>query len=166
MYIPPLWDREIYQEAVGILNGSVYYSSRGEDRLSNSQKTSRADLEIYVSENLTSAVVIPLCVPYKEGIASKQDMTNSELVDYLYERSDWIKKVFTFEKPPKGGRLDVPIGGASELFAKEELQTFSAEISRIAEPNEPRLKKEFINLRGLLKLALSDPDLTLVMAVV
>ena len=166
MYSPPFWNKKIYQEAVGIIDGSVYYNSEGGEPADSNEKTTRADLELYVRENLTDGLVMPLCIPYLHRAVPTQDMTNSELVGYLYERSKWIQEVFTFTRSLNGGILEVPIGESSDLFSKEELQRFSQEMSRIPKPSDPNLKREFENLQQLLKLASSDPDLTLVMAVV
>ena len=50
------WDKEIYQEAVGIIDGSVYYNSKGEEPDDSNQKTTRADQESHVRENLTGGL--------------------------------------------------------------------------------------------------------------
>lgn len=163
---PLFWDEQFYQDAIGTLDGRVYYSSKGEEPADSNQKTTPEDLESYVTEDLPPAIVMPLCVPHYDGVISNQDMTNSRLVGYLYERSKWIEEVFTFSRSPSGEYLEVPIGASSEFFSKEELQRFSTELSSTPAPDEPKLKQEFENLRQLVNLALSDPDLTLIMAVV
>ena len=166
LYTTPLCDREIYLEALGILEGKIYYNSRGEEVSDGNSNTTRADLQLFVRQNLGSILTTPLCIPYKPGVVSKQDMTNSRLVDYLYEGSEWIKDIFTFAESLGGGDLEVPMAESSELFTKDEVQTFSRELKRIREPDDAALRNELQNLRALVQLALSDPDLTLVRSIV
>lgn len=151
---------------MGILDGGVYYSAKEEKPADSCQKTTHADQESYARANLLDGIVMPLCIPHQSGTVSSQDMTNSKLVGYLYERSKWIEEVLTFARSLKGGDLEFPIGESSEFFSHEDLQRFGLELSRIPEPGDPKLKREFENLRELFKIASSHPDLTLVMSVV
>jgi hypothetical protein len=166
LYTSPLWTREIYLEALGIVEGKIYYNSKGQQASDSNSKTTRADLQLYVRRNLGPTLTTPLCIPYKEGLVSNQDMTNSRLVDYLYEGSGWIEDVFTFAKLLEGGSTEVPIGESSELFTKDEVQKFSVELERIPEPDDTLLQDELRNLRALVQLALSDPNLTLIRSII
>ena len=160
-----LWDQESINEAIGILTGTTYYSpddgrSSNQGSKEETQKVSRA----FVRWVLASNVVEVLCVPQK-GIVNEQDMTNTPLTRYLYDKSKWIKDLFTFARPVRGGRLELPIGESAEVFTKEDLQQFSNELNRIGPPEQPDLRRDFDNLREILKRAIEDSDLTLVISV-
>lgn len=156
------WDREVYEEAVGILNGSVYYNPSDSSIQSRDGKTTIAAKKIYVRDNLGYKILMALCVPTAEGINSEQNMGRNPLIPYLYERSEWIGNIFTGAKELRGGELEIDVGdSAPQLFSKSDLRIFDAELAKVPVPEDPLLRKECNNLRSLVRLALEDADLTL-----
>jgi hypothetical protein len=161
-----LWDKESCEEDIGILKGTVYYSLDG--GLSSNQgkrKKTHTIRREYAQELLIFRLLQILCMPYDKGVNPEQDMSNTLLVDYLSDRSEWIKKLLIGEQQVEGGLLELPLGEASELFTKQDLKVFSYELAKVPSPEEPQLRNEYDNLRALVKLALEDPDLTLVLSV-
>jgi hypothetical protein len=96
-----------------------------------------------------------------------QDMGRTNLIPYLYKKSEWIADLFTFARSVQGGTLkfELAIGESSEIFTKSDLQQFNAELSKIFPPEVPSIKAEYDNLQALVKLALENPDLTLLLSV-
>lgn len=106
-----------------------------------------------------------LCMPRDKGVNPEQDTTNTRLIPYLYERSEWIKDVFTFVRPIQGSAMELEFGDYSELFAREEIIRFRAELSKVPPPGEGHLRMEYDNLAAILKLALEDRNLSLVLSI-
>lgn len=160
-----LWNSEVIEEDIGILNGTVYYTPDGNSSNQGETKESHKVRRDYAREFLSSNILQILCVPRDKRVNPEQDMTNTPLITYLYEKSEWIKDVFTFARPVRGGRLELAIGESSELFTKEDIQKFSAELNKVPPPEDRQLRKEYDNLRAMLNTALEDPNLTLVLSV-
>jgi hypothetical protein len=160
-----LWNKEIIEEDIGILTGTVYYSP--DDRRSNQGEKKESDLvkREYARQLLASNIVQVLCVPRAETLKTELATTNNRLIPYLYEKSTWIKEVLTFQRLAKGGHLEFPIGESTEILTKEDMQRFSVELDKMPDPEDPDLRKEYINLRALLKIALDHPDWTLAVSV-
>lgn len=160
-----LWNREIIEDDIGILTGTVYYSPDG--NRSNQDKSGESDRikHDYARELLASNILRVLCVPREKGLNPTLDMTNSPLIHYLHDRSKWIKDVLTLARSVHGKSLELPLGESSETFTKQDIQKFSAELDKIAKPHDADLGKEFDNLRALLRAAVEDPDLTLVLSI-
>lgn len=161
-----LWDKESVDEAIGILNGTVYYSPDG-GRTSNQGKGLETNkVRRAYAKGLSSNLVEILCVPHGKGVTADQDMTNTPLISFLCERSKWINDVFTFARPVDGGRLEFSIGESSEILTKQNLEQFSLELKKIPLPDEPELKKEYEHLRDIVTTALETPELTLALSVI
>jgi hypothetical protein len=160
------WDKDSVKEAIGILNGTVYYSPDG-GRSSNQgdRNVTHRVRRSFARGSMSSNLVRLMCVPIENDLGDEQDMTNSALVPYLYARSKWVEDVFTFARPLNGGRLELPIGESSEAFTKLEIRQFSVELDRVRRPDDQALREEYDNLRALLDFASKDPDLTLVLSV-
>ena len=159
------WDEEICEESIGILKGTVYYSPDG--GRSNNQGNSEDAYKIrqeYARSNISSIVIEILCMPRYPDVNSKQNIGGSPLISYLYEKSQYIEDLFTSVKQVRGGPLEFPIGESSELFTKQDTQELSMQVDKVLPPKDPPMRKEYDNLRALLKLALDEGDLTLVLA--
>jgi hypothetical protein len=159
------WDEETCEDDVGILKGTVYYSP--DDGRSTNQGNSDEAYKVrkeYARSHLSSIVIEILCVPQYSGVSSEQNMGNSSLIPYLYEKSQYIEDLFTSVKQVRGGPLELPIGEISELFTKQDIQEFSMHLDKVPVPKDSAIRKEYDNLRALLKLALGEGDLTLVLA--
>ena len=142
---PTLWDKELYEESIGILDGSVYYAPGANYETGRSgRKTTRENKRIYVRGGLTYMILMALCVPCDKGVNPEQNMTRSPLIPYLYEHSEWIEDRFTSVIELRGGMLEIPEGeDALELFSEEDLQEFSAELAKIPAPKgEIEIKKQ------------------------
>jgi len=160
-----LWNKEICEEDIGVLNGAVYYNSKGNyGSNTGKRETTREDKQFYAREIVSPNILQVLCVPHYEGTNSVQNLTRTPLTHYLYERSDWIMELYTRGHEVGGGPLEIFIGEWSEFFTNEDLQEFSDELSKVSAPNDSIPRKEYENLRTLLKLALEDEDLTLVLS--
>ena len=159
------WDEESCEDDIGILKGTVYYSP--DDGRSTNQCNSDGAYKVrkeYARSHLCSIVIEILCVPKYSGVSSEQNMGNSSLIPYLYEKSQYIEDLFTSVKQVRGGPLELPIGEISELFTKQDIQEFSMHLDKVPVPKDSAIRKEYDNLRALLKLALGEGDLTLVLA--
>jgi len=157
--------KEFYEEAIEVLNGSVHYNPDDYKLALGERETPRGAKQIFVEDNFAYYLLIALCVPHDKGVKPEQDMSTFWLTNYLYERSEWIKDLFTFVRTVKGESLELAMGESSELLTKEDLKEFSVELAKVPPPEDTELKKEYDNLRALVKLALEDPDLTLVLSV-
>jgi len=143
---PTLWDKELYEEGIGILDGSVYYAPGANYETGCSgRKTTRENKRMYVRDGLTYMILMALCVPRDRGVNPEQNMTRSSLIPYLYEHSEWIEDRFTSVVDLRGGMLDIPEGeDALELFSEEDLQEFSAELAKVPAPKgDIEIKKQF-----------------------
>ena len=161
-----LWDKESCEEDIGILTGTMYYSPDG--GLSSNQGEREKTYTIrrdYARELLMFRLLQVLCTPYDKDIDPEQDMSNTLLVNYLYEESEWIKKILMGEQQVQGGFLEIPLGETSELFTKEDIKVFNYQLNKVSLPEDLQLRNEYNNLRSLIKLALENPDLTLVLSV-
>lgn len=155
--------KESYENAIGILNGSIHYDP---DILRNPVlNIKESPKQFFVKRGIGYKILEAICIPRDRNIVSSIDMSRSLLVRYLYMHSEWIESVFTFEKPVHGGELEIPLGESSELFTKRDIQKFNANLKRVPPPDDPNLKEEYDRLRAVVKLAMEDPDLTLVLSV-
>lgn len=142
---PTLSGREIYEDDIGILDGSIYYAPGIDYETSRSgRKTTRENKRMYVRDQLIHTILMALCVPRDRGVNPEQNMTRSSLIPYLYEHSEWIEDRFTSVVELSGGMLEVPEGeDAMEIFSEEDLQEFNAELARIPPPDgEIEIKKQ------------------------
>jgi hypothetical protein len=57
---------------------------------------------------------------------------------------------------PEVGDGDAPL----ELFSKDDVREFAAELEKMTPPDDPVLKAEYVNLVAMTKAALADADLT------
>ena len=162
---PALESKAAYQEYVELLNRTAHYDP-GEDHAVSLGVTEKrlTPKQILVRDNLGSSILFALCVPRDKGVNPEQNMGRSPLIPYLYKRSERIEDLFT-NGDVQGGELEIAIGDSHpQLFTKNDLQKLSAELERVSAPENPELRKEFDNLRAILKLALGDPDLTLLLS--
>jgi hypothetical protein len=160
-----IWDRELCEEAIGIINGTVYYSPDGHTSNQGERKKTHKVRRDYARGQLSPYILQILCVPHDKGLIPEQNMTKTPLISYLYERSSWIEELFTFSRTVRGAHLELSIGASSKVFTKEDVQEFDTELSKVAPPEDPKLKDEFNNLCALVKLASKDPSLTLLLSV-
>ncbi|MGH9872554.1 MAG: hypothetical protein ACRD9S_08825 [Pyrinomonadaceae bacterium] len=161
-----LWSKESAEEDIGILTGTVYYSpDRGKTSNQGERKKTHKVRRDYARGLLSSEILEVLCVPHDRRVNPEQDMSNSRLRAYLYEKSEWIEELFTSRRAVRGDHLELSIGECTDLFTKEDAQEFDRELTKIAPPEDPELRREYENLREMLKLALEDPDLTLALSV-
>ena len=142
---PKLWDKELYEEGIGILDGSVYYAPGANYETGGSgRKTTHENKRMYVRDGLTYMILMALCVPRDRGVNPEQNMTRSPLIPYLYEYSEWIEDRFTSVIELQGGMLEIPEGeDALELFSEEDLHEFCAELAKIPAPEgDIEIKKQ------------------------
>jgi hypothetical protein len=156
-------EKELYGRAIGILEGSIHYDP---DILRNpALNIKESPKQFFVKRQIGYKILEAICIPRSQNIASEFDMSQSPLVRYLYKHSEWIEDIFTFAEEVRGGELEIPLGESSELFTKQEIQEFNAHLERVPPPDDANLKEEYTRLRALVKLAMEDPDLTLVLSV-
>jgi hypothetical protein len=162
---PDLWSRAVYEEAIGILKGTVYYSTDGDyDSEPSNRETTPADKLYFVETSVGPDLVLALCVPRDKGVNPEYNIGGSSLISYLYEKSEWIKEVFMSSRKVQGGELEIAVGEShSELFTKQDINRFRAELAKVPPPKEQQLKEEYLKLESLLRLAEEDTDLTLIM---
>jgi hypothetical protein len=154
---PELWDREIYEEGIGILDGSVYYAPGANPETGRGgRKTTRENKRMYVRDGLIRMILTALCVPRDRGVNPEQNMTRSPLIPYLYEHSEWIEDRFTSIVELSGGMLDIPEGeDAMELFSEEDLHEFCAELAKIPAPEgDIEIKKQLEKGQNLMRESL------------
>ncbi|HZS08490.1 MAG TPA: hypothetical protein VFD58_26890 [Blastocatellia bacterium] len=152
---------EIYEEAIGILDGSVYYNSKGDYTGKDKCKTTNSDRRRFAGTAAWN-VMQALCIPYDKGIAPDQMLNTSPLIEHLYEHSKWIEDLVMCNSVLHGGTLKIPLGEWSELFTKEDVCEFNKQLALVPPPDDPDIRKRFDNLCTLVELPLEDPDLTLV----
>jgi hypothetical protein len=143
---PTLSGREIYEEGIGILDGSVYYAPVANYETSRSgRKTTCENKRMYVRDQLIHMILMALCVPRDRGVNPEQNMTRSPLIPYLYEHSGWIEDRFTSAVELRGGMLEIPEGeDFLELFSEEDLHEFCAELAKVPAPDgDLEIKKQF-----------------------
>lgn len=143
---PTLADKEIYEEGIGILDGSVYYAPGANYETGRGgRKTTRENKRKYVRDQLIRMILMALCVPRDRGVNPEQNMTRSPLIPYLYEHSEWIEDRFTSVVELRGGMLEIPEGeDFLELFSEEDLHEFCAELAKVPAPEgDLEIKKQF-----------------------
>jgi hypothetical protein len=160
-----LWGKTSIEDDIGILAGEIYYSPDG-GRTSN-QSRGKAGHEVrlgYAHGLLGANIVRVLCVARVEGVDVEQDLGKALLNPYLCERSAWIRDLINFDAAPGGGSLEIPLDESSDALTKDELRRFGDELQKVQPPSEPGLLKEYENLKNLIRLALADPALTLILS--
>lgn len=161
-----LWNSEIIKEGIGILDGTVYYSpDEGKTTNQGRSNTARRVKRNYAKQQLSPMIVEILCVPLNKEVDPEQDMTNSRLVTYLYDRSDWIKNVFTFSGNATSRGLEFPIGESTEPFTERGMEELDRELTKVEDPTDADLRRQLDNFRAVVKKALAEPDLILVLSV-
>ena len=159
-----VWDKEICDEAIGILDNSVYYSTDGDySNAKDGKKTSAKAKKSFVSDNLNLMLVMALCVPRGEKFNSEQDLTNTSFAHSFYEKSSWFEDLVSGEKSLHGEKLFVVVGEHSEIFSKDEIKEFLKQLQMIEPPKNPEDFIEFSNLQLLLKKSLETQNLTLML---
>ena len=156
---PTLSDREIYEEGIGILDGSVYYAPGANYETSRSgRKTTRENKRMYVRDGLTHKILMALCVPRDRGVNPEQNMTRSQLIPYLYEHSEWIEDRFTGGEELRGGMLEIPEGeDALELFSEEDIHEFCAALAKVPAPDgDIEIKKQLEEGKNYLRESLKQ----------
>jgi hypothetical protein len=163
---PKLWSRASYNEGIGILNGDVYYSLKGEYRSNqNVKKTTRAAKRYFVKNSIGPDILLALCVPRDKGVDPVQNLGRSQMISYLFEKSEWINDLFTSKRFTKGIFLKISLGESpGQILTKENIQEFSLELAKVPPPTNPELRKEYDNLQEFLNLALKEPDLMLLLS--
>jgi hypothetical protein len=149
------------EEALGILEGNIYYSSKGLQEAQS--KTTQDDLEIFVRGSVGPELVRLFCIDRLHGINPTQSMTQGPLIRYLYTKSEWIKEIFTFEKEIASGSLEIAIGECTEIMPKKEVAIFYDEVLKASKPSgNAQLCKDYENLCKMLKTALDNVELVIV----
>jgi hypothetical protein len=154
---PELSDREVYEEGIGILDGSVYYAPGIDYETGRSgRNTTRENKRMYVRDQLIHTILMALCVPRDRGVNPEQNMTRSPLITYLYEHSKWIENRFTCVEELRGGMLEITNEEATlELFSNEDLQEFKAELANVPAPEgDIWIKKHFEEGQNLMRESL------------
>jgi len=156
-----------YDEAIGILEGTIFFSTRGNNQsVRAGKKTNRRDLQYFVKTSVGPDLLLDLCVPANRGVSPHQNMSRSPLIPYLYAKSEWIKDLLTSLHHLRGGNLEIQIGDSwSEVFAPEDIREFTEALARVPAPDDPELMKEYDNLAVLLKVAAEDQDLAIILTV-
>jgi len=154
------------QEALDILDGTTYYNRNGDYRPDDhSRKTTREDMRVYVEGQCSLFLILFYCVPADKGVIPEVQLTRSEFGIYLTDRLEWFNDFVLFSHPPHGGEIDQRLWEASEFLSKKDIQEFQRQLAKVpSPPKDSNLRKEYENLSAILKLALADADLTLVMS--
>jgi len=161
-----LWDMESCKEDIGILEGTVYYSpDDGESSNQGERKKTHKVRRDYARDLLISNILQVVCVPRDSELNPVQNMGRSQIIPHLYKHSQWIKDLFTSVRMVRGGELELPIGESSEIFTKEDIKEFQEALLTVPLPEDTDLSKQYRNLRLLLKSAIENPDLTLILSV-
>jgi hypothetical protein len=117
-------------------------------------------------EQVVPLLVEVLCLEWG-ALNPSQDMSDPRLMAHLYAYSDWIEGVFTYRIGITGGTFEFSPGESSQLLSRPEVQRLSAELELVpsAAAGEDALEREIENLRALVREALRDPDLRLLVTV-
>ena len=159
------WGPDSCTEDIGIVTGAIPYNPDGGHRSKERDKGKAYRVrQDYARGLLSSRILQVLCVPHKKGVSPEQNMGRTALVPYLYEHSAWITDLFTGERRVRGQVLELSIGESSQVFSKQDVRDFSEELRKVPQPTDAQLKKEYDNLSALLRLALDDPELTVLLS--
>lgn len=123
-------------EGIGILNGSVFYNSKGDYKNQETRKTTLADKKKNVLNSFAPSLLLTLCNPRIRGLVPEQNMSKTALYDYLYYCSDWVQDVFTTAQELRGGDLEIPLGECPPvLFSDLDIREFQQVMREVANPN-------------------------------
>lgn len=170
---PEVWRKDQYEKSIEILDGTIGVSPEDVPLSKSAEGKDAVERKrVFVRRHLIYPLAFTLCLPRIEGVNPRQDLSNTRLVGYLSEKSEWLEEFITFGRTVRGGvfelkldkKLNFSIGESSELFTKEDIQEFSAELSKIPPPADAELKREYDNLKKLLGLALGNSDFKLVLS--
>jgi hypothetical protein len=154
---------EVYEGEAAILEGKAFYNRRGSVPDYPDQQTSKEDKLFLLEQCIAPSLFADLCLASSESPRPWQGMSDPELMNLLYENSDWIQDYFTFAKSVCGQSLEVTIGEWSQLLSASEVAEFVQELDRIPEPSNPQVSKELKNLRTIATAASSNPSYGLLM---
>jgi hypothetical protein len=116
---------------------------------------------------IVSAIERNLCAFARDGFSQRRKRKAKDSIPSA-GRFDWRRVVKIAGCRVNGNGIDslkyFSEGESSELFTKEDIQEFSAELSKIPPPADAELKREYDNLKKLLGLALGNSDFKLVLS--
>lgn len=119
-------------------------------------KTSRADLKMYVEDQVYPELFRMLCVARIDGVHSEQTLTRSGLLPYLYQHSLALEAIFT-----AGLRGEaMPMLHGHEVIRRSDLAKIYDLVLKVPAPNET--SGAFEELKLMLKTALGDSKLAIV----
>jgi hypothetical protein len=158
--------REDYLLEIRILENFAASGAKSLDTHVPWGRKTRSIRSIVVS-TIASDLVTALCIARdKNGHAFKQEMTHSPLVAYLYDRSPWIERLFSFEDPAEGGALEFPIGESSELLTETQTKRLLDELLKIPRPAESEdLLREYDHAVETVRSSLRGKGTALILAV-
>jgi len=160
-------DDESYEKAVGVLEGKIPYQPVL-DRYSGKKEISAKERKLeYIQFELGGSLLQAFCLPRDKGVNPEQNVSGVPLIHYLDKHSDWMDGFFDGMGHTHGVDLQLAMADSlPEMFLKKDVEKFSAELSKIPEPDDRYVKEDFDNLRAIVRLALNDPDLTLLVAII
>ena len=131
------FDYTTLKEGIGILNGSVFYNSKGDYTNKETRQTTLADKKVFVSGQFAPSLLFTLCTPRIRGVTVEQNMSKTALYDYLYYSSKWVADMFAGGGEPRGGYLKIPLGeGYPCLFSDRDIQDFQNALATVVNPQE------------------------------
>ena len=158
-------DRKECENYIRVLREGFYIYSDEANGIFQTIEVSKNDQPGFVETNVIPRVVAALCLPYDwDGIYPEQSLTDTALANYLYEKSELFQSFLTFTHKNRSDALQPSIGDTGEALTKKGVQELSEELSKIAAPTDPEMKKEYENFRSMIKVALEDPAFTLVLS--
>lgn len=126
-------------DGIEILNGSVFYNSKGNYHDQENRKTTIADKKLFVTGQFAPSLLTTLCTPRIPGLVVEQNMSKTALYDYLFYCSDWISEVFTTARELHGEYLQINLcDGRPQLFSDEDIKEFLQVMNEVTNPNNFR----------------------------
>jgi hypothetical protein len=157
------WNSQECENQIRVLKEGIYIYSDEAKGIFKTIEVSQRDQRNWLRSSIIPRIVEALCVPYdREDVYPEQTLSDSPFANYLYEHSKLFGSFWTFLHKNRSEVLKPAIGETGEALTKEGIQELNAELSKISPPTDPRMRKEYNNFRNMVKLALEDPSLTLV----
>ena len=101
-------------------------------------RTSKADMKKFVTGQVMPRLFKGLCLADGSGVPAEQTLTRGGLLPYLYQKSEYLERMFT------GGLTGKAFAGypGAEILAIEDLKKILSELERIPPPGDAAERRQ------------------------
>jgi hypothetical protein len=157
------WNNQVCENQIRVLKEGVYLYSDNAKGVFKAIDVSRKEQISWIDSSIIQVIINVFCIPYdQEDVYPEQTLSDSAFAKYLYDQSELFGNIWSFLDRNRSESLTPALGEETEVITREGIQKIDADLAKIQPPKDPKLRKEYKNFLAMVKLALEDPSLTLV----